>query len=270
MKNPSDCPDSERSEHLVRQRFGQETEWYAQSAVHSKSASLARLVELAEPGPGERFLDVATGTGHSAGALKAAQARVTVFALDLTHQMLVRAEKDYGVHIDGLVQAAAGHLPFAAGSFQGVVSRSAPHHFPDVPSFLQETARLLAPGGRLVISDCSSFDDPEIDRWLQEAEIAHDSSHLRNYPLSEWRKMIDSSPLCWDQGDTNICHSRTFSSWMQVVKDPETVSALRRKFLEAPKRIRQALQMRIEGRQPGPPEITFDVPQAIFRAIKPG
>ena len=62
---------------LAQQRFGRAAADYATSEVHAKGASLTRLVELAEPKPHWRVLDVATGAGHTALAFASHVAKVT-------------------------------------------------------------------------------------------------------------------------------------------------------------------------------------------------
>ena len=56
------------------------------------------------------------------------------------------------------VEAPAQELPFAAGSFDVVLSRLAVHHLPsDARSGVAaEVLRVLAPGGRVVIADLAS------------------------------------------------------------------------------------------------------------------
>jgi protein-L-isoaspartate O-methyltransferase len=62
---------------LIQRKFGEATAEYAASAVHARGASLARLVELVDPKPSWRVLDVATGAGHTALAFAPRVARVT-------------------------------------------------------------------------------------------------------------------------------------------------------------------------------------------------
>ncbi len=251
----------------VAQWFGQHADWYATSAVHSQAASLDRLVALVEPVAGERVVDIATGTGHTAAALKRAQPDLIVLATDLTRAMLERARTDYGSLGIAFAQADAERLPLATASLHAVVSRSAPHHFPRMAAFFDEVRRVLVPGGRLVISDPSCVEDADVDAWLNAAEVVHDPSHFKNYRLSEWRSMVDSSGLVWEQGDDQTRHTRVYSRWMQVVRDQAQVDDLRRQFLEAPEGVKTALELQISDGSP--PEITYTVPQAIFRATKP-
>ena len=56
------------------------------SAGHSDPMLLQRVIELAEPKPADRALDIATGAGHTALVLAPHVAEVVAF--DLTQQML--------------------------------------------------------------------------------------------------------------------------------------------------------------------------------------
>jgi protein-L-isoaspartate O-methyltransferase len=61
---------------LIQRKFGEAAAEYAASAVHARGASLARLVELVDPKPSWRVLDVATGAGHTGLAFAPRVARV--------------------------------------------------------------------------------------------------------------------------------------------------------------------------------------------------
>ena len=72
------------------QKFGAASTDCAASAVHAKGGSLARLMELVDPKPSWRVLDVATGAGHTALAFAPRVAKVT--ASDITDQMFAEAK----------------------------------------------------------------------------------------------------------------------------------------------------------------------------------
>jgi SAM-dependent methyltransferase len=108
-----------------------------------------RLVAALEPAPGERWLDVATGTGEV--ALRAARAGARVCGLDMTRAMLARARAKAdatGLEVE-LVLGDAEALPFEDSSFDVVCSSMGVIFAPDRGAVARELARVTRPGGRL-------------------------------------------------------------------------------------------------------------------------
>jgi SAM-dependent methyltransferase len=100
--------------------------------------TIARLgVELA----GARVLDLGSGTGWDAAAIHARGA--TVVAADLDRVCAALAAR----HGLAAVCADGAHLPFRAGTFDGVYSSNMLEHVPSVPILLEELARIIRPGG---------------------------------------------------------------------------------------------------------------------------
>lgn len=108
----------------------------------------ARLLEnLALPAAG-RLLDIGGGTGRVAGQLAPHVAQVVL--VDETAAMLQQAQAK-GLCCPAAAQAE--RLPFASGSFERVLAVDALHHFAHQRQALREMARVLRPGGRLVVEE---------------------------------------------------------------------------------------------------------------------
>jgi SAM-dependent methyltransferase len=103
---------------------------------------------LGEDLRGLRLLDVAGGDGYWAARARRRGARAV--ALDLSPAKLRRGRELTAA--PGLVRGDALDLPFADASFDRVMSICAIEHFADGPRALAEMARVLAPGGELVMS----------------------------------------------------------------------------------------------------------------------
>ncbi len=179
--------DGTEIKHRVREQFGAAAEAYVRSRSHAAGHDLGRLLEWAAVRPGELALDVATGGGHTGLALARQGARVIL--LDLTMRMLQaarRAAADRGVVPVGLLAADAEALPLADGCVGLVTCRIAPHHFAEPEAFVREVARVLEPGGRLLLLDSLAPADRELDLLVNELEWRRDPSHVRSYTLAEW------------------------------------------------------------------------------------
>jgi demethylmenaquinone methyltransferase/2-methoxy-6-polyprenyl-1,4-benzoquinol methylase len=111
-----------------------------------------RLVERAEARPGLRMLDLATGTGDIAFGLAVRGAEVV--GLDVTRRMidLARAKNVSGCRVRFLVGDMVA-LPFPDASFDVVTVGYGLRNVPDLAAAIDEAARVLRPGGRVLSLD---------------------------------------------------------------------------------------------------------------------
>jgi len=137
-----------------------------------------RMARRSGAGPGRRYLDVAAGTGDSSLALAARGAEVV--STDFTQAMLRLGPakfRDRGR--DGLIWASVGadaqHLPFAAGTFDGITICYGIRNVEDRGRAYGEFLRVLRPGGQLTILE---FSRPRF-RWLR---ALYDTYSLRILP----------------------------------------------------------------------------------------
>ena len=231
--------DGEAVKARVRAAFGRRPEGYVTSASHAAGADLTRMVELAEPQPGDVALDVSTGGGHVALALAPLVARVV--ASDLTPQMLATARAFLTSRGAGNVEyvvADAENLPFLDQSFDLVTVRIAPHHYADVARAVREMARVLRPGGRLVAVDNLAPEDEELDGLLNDWERRRDPSHVRAYTLWEWQRFAEDAGLRLTHEEVGR-KEVTFGPWVERMEMPgEARAALEADMLAAPERAR--------------------------------
>ena len=106
-----------------------------------------RLVRLAQPSPGVRALDLATGTGDIAFAM--ARAGAHVVGLDITPRMIELAIQK-AAPTDRLCAFIVGDmldLPFPDRSFDVVTTGYGLRNVPDLTRAIDEIARVLVPGG---------------------------------------------------------------------------------------------------------------------------
>jgi len=111
-----------------------------------------RLVELSGVGPGDRVLDVATGTGKVAADVHArVQPGGSVLGVDLSRAMIRVARRHFGDRA-GLtyVVGDALALPTDDASFDAATIAFGMRNLPDYRQGFAELARSVRPGGRVV------------------------------------------------------------------------------------------------------------------------
>jgi ubiquinone/menaquinone biosynthesis C-methylase UbiE len=202
-----------------------------------------RVVELGRLGGGARVLDVGCGTGRVAAAL--AERGAKVWGVDPSEGMLAVARSRVPSSV-GLKEGRAEALPFRDAWFDGAVCMLSVHLL-DRPQAFAELARVLVPGGRLVIA---TFDPAHFDGfWLNrlfptmrridlerfpapgdfERELGAAGFELRLERLSQRTSMTREHALDRIRGR----HISTF----QLIGDDEYRAGLARAERELPERV---------------------------------
>lgn len=156
---------------------------YRKSKLHSEMAE--RFLLLAAPQPGERVLDIATGTGFvSIPCASLVGEKGGVVGVDISPGMLEQAAEDLeaaGLKNLELVEADAENLDYPGESFDLITCCNALPYMSDVPRALSNWLEFLRPGGRLVFN-CWSENSHATGR-LPRAVAA---SHGIAMPVAGW------------------------------------------------------------------------------------
>ncbi len=139
----------------------------------------------------KRILDAGCGNGrYSRFLLRQADADALITGFDLSQQMLARARNRLRNERVSHVAADLTHLPYATASFNAVVSGWVLEHLPDPRPGLSELARVLRPGGKLLLL---TTEDTFTGRWCSRLW------HCRTYRRAELRRVCEECGLKWER-----------------------------------------------------------------------
>jgi len=141
----------------VAERLGYPLAWLSAvpDEVLASFAGVGHFLDLADLKPGERVLDLGSGSGTDsfiAAKLVGSEGRVT--GVDMTDAQLGKArhfaaDAPHMKFVEGLIESP----PIAAGSVDAVISNGVFNLVPDKPKVFAAVARALKPGGRLALAD---------------------------------------------------------------------------------------------------------------------
>ena len=138
----------------------------------------SRAAQRLSAGAPSTILEVGVGPGHILAAVGKKNAAAHAVGVDISMGMLKQSRRALGksaVQAD-LVRADAIELPFHDRTFDGVVISFLLDVFPadKIPDALREMARVLAPGGRIVVASLR-FSNPLVKQaWMLAYRVLPD------------------------------------------------------------------------------------------------
>lgn len=148
---------------------------------------LAAIMNLLEEDEYGNILDIGTGTGYLAFPLAAKYTASTVYGIDIADAIIAKnqeAVKEKGITnlhfkaFDGLTYS------FEEESIDLIVSRYAFHHFPNVADAIGQMNRILAKGGKVLISD-PMRDTCDVNGIIDEYMSVKKDGHIQFYSAKE-------------------------------------------------------------------------------------
>ncbi|MDH6139856.1 MULTISPECIES: class I SAM-dependent methyltransferase [Kitasatospora] len=127
----------------------------------------------------DRILEVGAGTGIFCAALAEQVPQAEIVGVDPSEPMLAEAARHHGHPRVHYRLGTADALPLDAGSCDAALLSRVVHHLPDRPAAARELARVLRPGGRVVIRTTvrERLDSPVYRYWPEL--LTHDA---RRFP----------------------------------------------------------------------------------------
>lgn len=232
---------------------------YLDSDVHGRGQDLELIATWCRGAT--RALDIATGAGHTAGAL-ANEGVPFVVAADAAPRMVQTATGAFE-NLRGVV-ADADRLPFATNAFDAVTCRIAAHHFPDPEAFLAEVARVIQPGGIFAFEDNVSPEDATLERFINHLEGTRDPTHVNAYTTETWHDWLDDAGFAVEE-TTHMKKTLEFTAWVDTQSLPAADQAIVADILrDAPDTAKSFFDVKLDDGDP----VSFANLKAVIHATR--
>nr|WP_255771970.1 malonyl-ACP O-methyltransferase BioC [Microbulbifer guangxiensis] len=204
------------AKQAVARSFGRAAADYDAAAHLQRAVCRHLLASLPEGTEPRRILDLGSGTGYGSELLRQRFPFAEIIALDLAEGMLAYA-RERRPAADGYIAADAEQLPLADDSFDLVFSSMALQWCYRLPQLFAELQRVVAPGGRLLVSTLG----PGTLRELKAAWASVDDGVHVNRFLSadEWSAAARAAGLGGIRGvEERVLHYATAVELMRDLK----------------------------------------------------
>ena len=157
---------SEYYKNLSKKEFTQAAEKY-----EGKNAGIyemckydyPQILEEIEKEPFTDLLDAGCGPAPMISLLSEKYPDKHYIGIDLTEKM-IEVAKAKNLPNAKFIVGDCENLPFDDNSFDVIICSMSAHHYPEIQNFYDSVFRVLRPGGRFILRDCTS--DSRFLRWF--------------------------------------------------------------------------------------------------------
>ena len=244
-------------ERTLTHAFTAQADSFNRSGAANDRALLDALLQQAAPRADQHWLEAACGPGVISRSL--APYVAAVHGIDLTPAMVELAQRS-------AVAAGLSNATFtvddvtatglADDSFDAAITRFSLHHIPAPGRVLDELARVVRPGGAVVVADHLADEDGDAFAWSAEIERLRDPSHWASLTAARLRALGLAAGLRLT-AETVIPIQLDLEDWVRRgTTDADTHRLLARLLGEMPAETRR---FRVADAAGGSPTLGLDV-----------
>lgn len=222
-------------EESIRAEFTHQTDVFSRATALRQAATLGAVLDAVPADPEARWLEVACGAAMVGRAL--APRVGSLQGVDMTPAMIERAREEAaaaGLENADFSLGDATAIEFEDGSFDGALTRFSFHHIPAPQRALEEMARVVRPGGHVIVADHARDEDPDVAAWVEEIERLRDPSHWACLTPSRMQSIAEAAGLALDRKQL-IPFELDFEDWRDRSSGgPAAAPLIDRLLAEAP------------------------------------
>ena len=213
----------ENKEHNenIKQEFTRQADAMEKAEVFKETDFIKQLITEIGLTGNETLLEVGCGPGIMVSMF--ARFFKSVYAVDITPKMIEKAAeriKREGLDNVYFDVCKAESLPYDNDFFDFVYSRFTLHHLKDPAIAIPEMARVVRPGGKIILQDIIASEDTEKAELHNAIETLRDPSHTKMLSLTELRKTVLAADLKIIS-QHQLSKKRYFSEWIQITNSPQ-------------------------------------------------
>ena len=191
MRERNSVGEDGRAGSLAQRQFPRRPSAYQLAPLPSHDKFLGFMISASGVTRRDRVLDVACGAGSA--TLAFAPHCASVIGTDVVPEPLHRARVEAGrrkLGNAGFALSEIERLAFADEAFNGAICRFSFHHFVNPEQVFAEMARVVAPGGWMMIADMTAPDDPAEAALHNQMERLCDPTHGRALTVAEFERLF--------------------------------------------------------------------------------
>ncbi|MBN2442718.1 MAG: methyltransferase domain-containing protein [Spirochaetales bacterium] len=180
----------------ARQRFDLDLHTHEYRKIHSDDKQLESLLNMFHLKSNGNYLDLGTGNGYVAFALAKRFQDAFFTGLDIAEESIKINNKLIKDHnLKNIIFKAYDGLSFSFDNsfFDGIISRYAFHHFPEIDGFLKEINRVIKNNGFFILSDPITYSTDSkgfIDEYQKLKEDGHQHFYYKDELLGLFEKFL--------------------------------------------------------------------------------
>jgi len=175
----------------ARQQFQRRPAAYAMPASSFDQKYIAFMISISGVGKTDQVVEITCGGGTT--TLAFAERCGHAIGVDVAEEPLRLARMaaaERTLSNADFILSEVERLSFDDATFNGALCRFSFHHFVNPARVFAELARVVAPGGWMVIADMVASEDPAKAELHNRMERLCDPTHSRTLPSSEFERMF--------------------------------------------------------------------------------